>query len=66
MTVTEYINSKLEKKTDDIIFVDKYGNRIKNFNYEKSQICSISYKKVAYLTIKEQSKNLLKEFLTTA
>ena len=53
MTVTEYINSKLEKKTDDIIFVDKYGNRIKNFNYEKSQICSISYKKVAYLTIKE-------------
>lgn len=52
MTVTEFLDSKLEKDTHDIVLLDLNGNILKVSDFDNLHIQEISYRKIAYIKIK--------------
>lgn len=52
MTVTKFLDTKLDKDTDDIIFVDHNDRVINLTDYDGTSIKSIKYNKVAIIKIK--------------
>lgn len=51
MTVTEFLDSKLDKDTDDIIFIDLNGNTINITDYNQCKVHSHKYIKVVCISV---------------
>ncbi len=55
MNVSNFLDTGMEKGVHDIVFVSKNGLIIngKHINYEKSEVMSVKYQKVAIIEVNE-------------
>lgn len=51
MTVTKFLDTKLDKDTDDILLLDKNGNQVMNINYDILNVHDIKYQKIAIVIV---------------